>query len=47
VIEKDVAGDTCFVVAGAEKNVAGVLACVFIERVAIVEGQLGATVVFL
>src|SRR5438445_534988 len=47
VIEKDVAGDTCFVVARAEKNVAAILARVFIQRVAIIQGELGATVIFI
>ena len=47
MVEKDVTGDTCFVVARAEKNVAAILACVFIKRVTIIQGQLSATIVFI
>ena len=46
VIEKDVASDTCFVVARAEENVAAVKGGVFIQCVAVIKRQLRATIVF-
>jgi len=47
VIEKHVTSDTRFVVAHPEEKVAEILGCVFIQRVAILQGHLSATVVFI
>ena len=47
VIVKDVASDAHFVVANPEEKVAVIFGCVFIQRVAISQGQLNATVIFI
>ena len=47
VIVKDVASDTHFVVANPKEHVAVIFGCVFIQRVAIPQGQLNATVIFI
>src|SRR2546428_5845798 len=46
VIEKDVSGYTRCVVPCSEEKVAQILACVFIERVAVLESHLSATIIF-
>ena len=47
VIEKHVTADARFVVANPEENVAVIFACVFIQGVAISQGHLSATIVFI
>src|SRR6266404_6810870 len=47
MIEPDVTGDAHFIVANSKENVAVVETSVFIQRVAVLEGQLCATVVFI
>src|SRR5947199_4630492 len=47
VIEKHVTADTRFVVANPEENVAVIFARVFIQGVAISQGHLSATIVFI
>src|SRR5438874_7483037 len=47
VIEPDVTGDAHFVVANSKENVAIVEAGIFIQRVAVFEGQLCATIIFI
>src|SRR5260370_39964998 len=46
VIEKHVTSDAYFVVANPEQNVAVIFGCVFIQRVAIPQGHLRATIIF-